>query len=89
VAAENPRVGGSIPPLATTKIKLLAKSDTDVKVSNIYWTDLVASASLLESESTDRNRPQPATYGAKVARTERTFGDAAAQAFVHKKIGLG
>jgi len=27
---ENPRVGGSIPPLATIKIKLLAKNDTDV-----------------------------------------------------------
>jgi hypothetical protein len=68
---------------------LLDKSDMDVKVSNIYWTVLVASASLLESESTDRNRPQPATYGAEVARTEQTFGDAAAQALVHKEIGLG
>jgi hypothetical protein len=35
---ENPRVGGSIPPLATIQIKALIENDTDVKVSNIYWT---------------------------------------------------
>jgi hypothetical protein len=28
---ENPRVGGSIPPLATIRIKVLVKNDTDVK----------------------------------------------------------
>ena len=28
---ENPRVGGSIPPLATIRIKVLVKNDTDVR----------------------------------------------------------
>jgi hypothetical protein len=27
---ENPRVGGSIPPLATSQIKVLGKNDTDI-----------------------------------------------------------
>jgi hypothetical protein len=29
LAVENPRVGGSIPPLATTRVKVLVKNDTD------------------------------------------------------------
>jgi hypothetical protein len=39
-AAENPRVGGSIPPLATIQIKALVENDTDVNCPIFYWTNL-------------------------------------------------
>ena len=36
---ENPRVGGSIPPLATSPIKVLGKNDTDVKCLIMSYMD--------------------------------------------------
>jgi hypothetical protein len=42
---ENPRVGGSIPPLATIRIKVLVKNDTDVRCPIFTGHSLRASSS--------------------------------------------
>jgi len=68
--AENPRVGGSIPPLATIKIKVLVENGTDVKCAISMRPPRIVSAVVIF----DRNRgdgPQSAKCGPTNRNGER------------------